>query len=70
MQMKPFRVCRKIDNTGISGTGVIAHGCILPSNRVVIEWTGTVRSIVIYESYCDMMMIMGHNGETTIEFLQ
>ncbi len=48
--MKQFYLQRNIDVNGVSGTGKVVEGVVLPSGRVVIEWQGKYPSICIYNS--------------------
>jgi DNA polymerase-3 subunit epsilon len=67
-QMKLFKLNRKTDPTGISGTGVVAAGCVLPSGKVVLEWRGPRASITLHENIENVIAIHCHNGATVIEW--
>lgn len=67
-----FNVFRVIDETGYSGTGVVAQGIVFGNGKVVLCWlngNSGVSSIAIYESETDLLKIHGHGGTTGIEFL-
>ena len=64
--IKEFFLQRVEDETGISGTGVVARGVILPSGAVVMEWQTFHSSICIYKTISDIEEIHGHNGKTLL----
>ena len=64
----PFSLKRNEDVTGISGTGTVAYGVILPTGRVVLEWTGDIRSITLHANIGDVAKIHCHNGATEIVY--
>lgn len=65
---KRFYLQRFRDSSGVSGTGIIAYGVILPSNRVVMEWATKYRSIAIYESLNEIQYLHAKSEETSIVF--
>jgi hypothetical protein len=64
--IKEFYLKRIEDETGISGTGVVARGVILPSGHCVIEWLTFCSSINIYKNLNDVEEIHGHHGKTLV----
>jgi DNA polymerase III epsilon subunit-like protein len=67
-QVKTFVLHRTQDPTGISGTGIVAAGCVLPSGKVVLEWRGPRASITIHDTLDNVTAIHCHNGATVIEW--
>ena len=65
-KFQEFHLVRIEDETGISGTGVVARGCVLPSGAVVMEWQTFHSSICIYKTLTDVEAIHGHNGKTLL----
>ena len=65
-QIKEFHLVRIEDETGISGTGMVARGVILPSGAVVMEWQTFHSSICYYKNIGDVEEIHGHNGKTLV----
>lgn len=59
---------RDEDVSGVSGTGVVAYGCVFPDGSVVLRWDTLVKSTVFYESVEDMVAIVGHGGKTRVVF--
>ncbi len=64
--IKEFHLVRIEDETGISGTGVVARGVVLPSGAVVMEWQTFHSSICVYKNIGDVEAIHGHNGKTLV----
>jgi len=68
-EMRIFQLVRSIDPTGISGTGIVADGCVFPNGKVCLCWRGNLSSIVIHESLDNVIKIHGHNGPNPIHFI-
>jgi prepilin-type processing-associated H-X9-DG protein len=66
--MKRFHLVRHEDETGISGTGIIAEGVQFDRGDFVISWLTQHSSLGIYRSEEEMMAIHGHGGKTTIAY--
>lgn len=64
--IKTFHLLRLVDKTGTSGTGVVAIGAILPSNRVILEWTSSEKTETIFESIEQVIRLHGHQGATVL----
>ncbi len=67
--MKRFYLERVVDPVGISGTGKIAEGVMFSNGRVALQWLTTYQSIGIYDSISDVLSIHGHNGTTSVVFI-
>jgi hypothetical protein len=71
--MRRFHLVRKEDASGVSGTGHVAEGILFSDGRVVINWCLShkikVASIVIYQSLPDAIAVHGHDGKTTVDFI-
>lgn len=65
-RLRLFRLQRDDDETGTSGTGMVAVGALYPSGFVVLEWTSAVRSMGFYHSIADVEAIHGHGGKTYV----
>lgn len=65
-----FVLQRHEDETGVSGTGTVAWGVCFPDGIVVTRWAVTeIRQTCVWASIADLEAIHGHNGKTTIEWL-
>ncbi|GIG63693.1 hypothetical protein Lfu02_80650 [Longispora fulva] len=69
---RPFALRRWSDPTGVSGTGVVAHGVVWFDGRVELRWIGTttgVTSSCSYDSIDDVLRVHGHGGRTEVAWL-
>ena len=71
--MKRFQLNRKVDVSGISGTGIVAQGVDF-GEYTVLYWTPEmtrlkVAGLGIYHSLEEVEKIHGHDGKTVIELL-
>ena len=64
-----FVLNRSKDESGISGTGVVAEGLQFSSRKCVISWLSETPSIEIYDSIEEVRRIHGHQGETQIKWI-
>jgi len=64
--LREFYLQRKEDASGISGTGVVARGVILPSGKCVLEWMSFYSSVNVYKNIEDVKHIHGHEGMTEV----
>jgi hypothetical protein len=64
--MKVFCLNRVEDETGISGTGVVARGVIFPSGKCALEWMTKHKSVALYDSLAEVEAIHGHGGKTKV----
>ena len=66
VKTKHFYLKRIEDESGVSGTGIVAVGVILPSGHCVLEWLTFTSSIAIYKNIADVEEIHGHGGKTQV----
>ena len=64
-----FQLHRKDDETGVSGTGVVAEGIQFSNNECVLVWLSKRSSIGIYTHLADIDHIHGHEGKTRIVWI-
>jgi len=72
-QLKTFKLERKEDESGVSGTGTVAQGVVFDNGKVALTWNEDVTdvdasSIGVYDSIEDVEKIHGHNGKTEVVF--
>jgi hypothetical protein len=65
-----FVLERKEDVSGMSGTGIVAVGIVLPSGMVVMEWVSFEKSMGIYHSIAQLEKVHGHEGRTLVRFIE
>ena len=65
----PGRLVRTEDETGVSGTGVVAWIVEFPDGVAVTRWAVTdIRQTCVWASVDDVVAIHGHGGKTRIEW--
>lgn len=65
-----FVLDRTADLTGVSGTGIVAEGIEFSDGSVAMRWIGDLSSIVIHASIDNVTAIHGHNGFTTVRWVE
>lgn len=77
-EVRRFRLVRTEDESGVSGTGIVAVGAMFPSGYCEMEWLNDENNRVSTEmnghaSYPggpdDLIEVHGHEGRTTIEWI-
>ena len=78
MPFRRFVLDRDVDETGVSGTGVVAEGIEFSDGVVSLRWLvppgvpghGFPTSVVFHDNGIDSVVaIPGHNGKTRIRYL-
>ena len=64
--MNTFILNRLEDESGVSGTGVVAEGIMWSDRRVALHWVVGTPSTTIFDSIEDVFRIHGHQGKTEI----
>lgn len=64
--IRTFVLVRDEDESGVSGTGVIAEGVEFTCGEVVLKWTTQCQTTGIYTSIKSCEGIHGHGGKTRI----
>jgi hypothetical protein len=67
--MRLFHLVRHEDETGISGTGVVAEGVEYTDGQVSLRWLTGTASTAVYASIADVRTIHGHGGKTEVVWL-
>ena len=68
MDSKKFKLYRKRDKTGISGTGHVAEGVMFCNGKVTCVWTSNVKSVEVLDNFEDFLVlhVHNHNNDSTI----
>lgn len=61
-----FVLQRDIDETGISGTGIVAEGVCFSDGTAAMRWTTELSSTAVYADMASLEAIHGHGGKTRI----
>lgn len=64
-----FRLVRDEDETGISGTGVVAFGVRFHDDVTVTRWNSDVAQTCVWQSFAEVDAVHGHGGRTRIEWI-
>lgn len=68
--MRRFELSRSVDETGVSGTGIVATGVQWPDGRCALRWDANKpTSTANYDSIGDIESIHGHGGKTRVVWL-
>lgn len=57
---------RTEDETGISGTKLVADGMHFDDGTLVLKWRGQYRNVTVFHSKEDAEAIRGHGGKAEI----
>jgi hypothetical protein len=57
------------DESGVSGTGVVAEGVEFSDGSVALRWRSHIKSTVVYESIRACEAVHGHGGRTKVVYL-
>lgn len=68
--MKYFMLKRFEDETGFSGTGVVAEGIVFSDGTVVYRWLTKTPTTVIANNIEEIEQIHGHDSKTKLIYLQ
>lgn len=61
-----FFLVRLADETGVSGTGIVADGVQFQDGSCALCWATEHTSVAVYRSIDDVQAIHGHGGKTVI----
>ncbi len=64
-----FLLVRYEDESGVSGTGVVAEGVQFSTGRCVLAWVGRYQSLAIYDGIDEIREIHGHDGKTHVSWV-
>lgn len=66
--MRLFYLKRKADESGVSGTGIVAEGVELSNGRCVLSWLTAHHTVTIFDNVKELIEIHGHEGKTVLEY--
>lgn len=69
-RLRRFHLVRDDDETGISGTGVVAEGVQFSNGYCAMSWLTAMHSVAIYPNVVQLEAIHGHNGRARVVFVK
>lgn len=63
-----FNLVRDEDETGISGTGVVAEGIEFSNGMCAMCWLTAMHSVAVYPNVRQLEAIHGHNGRARVVY--
>lgn len=66
--MRLFKLQRNEDESGVSGTGVVAEGVEFSNGMCAITWLTPYRCVNVYENIKTLETVHSHGGKTRIVF--
>lgn len=66
--MRTFKLIRKLDVSGVSGTGQVAEGVEFENGQVALHWLSQYDTIGIYSNISNVRKIHGHGAATEVVF--
>lgn len=67
--MRRFYLERETDESGISGTGVVAQGLEFDSGQAVLTWLSNKGCVAVYDCVKVLKDIHGHGGQTKLVWI-
>jgi hypothetical protein len=64
--VRRFELHRHEDETGVSGTGVVAEGVVFDNGKIAMAWLSRHASLTIYDNMEAVESVHGHKGKTQI----
>lgn len=61
-----FRLLRRQDQHGVSGTGFVAEGIEFSDGTVATRWTSATPCTQVWASLADMLAVHGHEGTQVV----
>ncbi len=65
---KLFVLNRRHDETGTSGTGIVAEGIKFSNGKVALHWLSHLGAVNVYDSMDVCEVLHGHDGNTVVEW--
>jgi hypothetical protein len=69
MRPRIFELVRYRDLSGISGTGVVAEGCVFTDGSVALRWRGNNPATAVWPDLESVLAVHGHHGATEVRWM-
>lgn len=70
MRPRTFELVRFRDLSGVSGTGVVAEGCVFTDGSVALRWRGNNPATAVWPDLESVLAVHGHQGATEVRWLE
>ena len=70
MRPRTFELVRYRDPSGVSGTGVVAEGCLFSDGSVALRWRGTNPATAVWPDIESVLAVHGHQGATEVRWIE
>jgi hypothetical protein len=67
---RTFELVRFRDLSGVSGTGVVAEGCVFTDGSVALRWRGNNPATAVWPDLESVLAVHGHQGATEVRWLE
>jgi hypothetical protein len=67
---RTFVLDRKVDESGISGIGIVAEGVEFTDGTVCLRWLTETQTTVLFDSLQDVKKIHGHGSTTQVRWTE
>lgn len=68
-EMRRFQLRRDEDESGVSGTGLVAEGVEFSTGKCALSWLTEFSCVSVYENIKALEHIHGHGGKTVVVWL-
>jgi hypothetical protein len=66
--LRKFTLVRHQDETGVSGTGLVAWGVLFPDGRVATRWNAEMAQTCAWDNLSHVVAVHGHGGATEVRW--
>jgi hypothetical protein len=70
VRARTFELVRYRDPSGVSGTGVVAEGCVFTDGSVALRWRGTNPATAVWPDLESVLAVHGHHGATEVRWME
>lgn len=67
--MRLFNLVRDEDESGVSGTGIVAQGVEFDNGKVAMSWLSHMQVVHVWDSITALSKTHGHGGKTKVVWI-
>ena len=64
-----FVLIRTCDMSAVSGIGTVAEGIVFSNGKAVLSWLRPPYSLGVYDSLDALLEVQGHEGATSVQWV-